>query len=157
MLVYVMKKNNVLLRPIFSWSINYSREKNKMNSFCCRTCLRQEGKVILPLSEGDPTTSRVISLHRLQTLAQATTFRRCGHCSPVTSTRLMISARSSGSMVDQSVPSSDSLPMVSLLVALRAWTLLKYLKNLRDRKSFIKTCIIMVLLLRAQERAITAE
>ncbi|KAM2153717.1 hypothetical protein ACFX1Q_045627 [Malus domestica] len=39
-----------------------------------RGCLRHEGKVILPLYEGDRAISLVISLHRLQTQAQATTF-----------------------------------------------------------------------------------
>lgn len=61
------------------------------------TCLRQEGKVILPLRKGDLTISLVISLHLLQTQAQATTFWRWGQLSSVVSTRLMISPSNSGS------------------------------------------------------------
>lgn len=72
------------------------------------TCLRQEGKVILPILRGDLTISLVTSLHFLQTQAQATTFFRWGHRSSLSSTRFIISPSNSGNMFAQPSTGSDS-------------------------------------------------
>lgn len=114
------------------------------------TCLRQEGKVILPPWEGERTISLVISLHRLQTQAQATTFWRLGHWSSLASTRWMISPRSSGSMVDHEADESRPSAIRSnsaespTIRRPRPWSSscsfssLNDLENFRDLKTFLK-------------------
>lgn len=123
----------------------------KFEIFKGETCLRQEGKVILPPWEGERTISLVISLQRLQTQAHATTFWRWGQRSSLASTRWMISPRSSGSKVDhdadESPPSatrSNSAQSPPTIRRPRPWSpscsfsSRNDLENFRDRKTFLK-------------------
>lgn len=101
------------------------------------TCLREEGKVILPLADGVLTISLVISLHRLHTQAQATTFWRCGHLSSLSSTRCMISPSSSGSNVDHGDAVDDSTVSAARSESAARFPPLnsrKDLENFRERK-----------------------
>lgn len=60
------------------------------------TCFRETGKVILPENSGLLTISLQISLHDLQTAAQATTCFRAGHVPSLASNLLITSRNSSG-------------------------------------------------------------
>ncbi|URE19722.1 hypothetical protein MUK42_10645 [Musa troglodytarum] len=77
------------------------------------TSLREEGKVILPVSSGGRTTPLVTSLHLRQRQAQDTTSFRSGHRSPRASTRCTISPISSGGIRSHLPPSSSSSPVTS--------------------------------------------
>lgn len=72
--------------------------------------MSEEGKVILPESRGGLTIPCVISLHLLQTQAQATTFLRSGHWSSLDSSLRTISPSRSGSSRDHRSSSPPAGP-----------------------------------------------
>lgn len=109
-----------------------------------RTFLRQEGKVIMPVREGEGTISLVICLHFLQTQAQATMFWR--RSPSLLSTRCMISASSSGSIPAHERsgwPAPPPLPdptasSESRTRPLFSFSSLKDLENLREKKDLLR-------------------
>lgn len=76
--------------------IETKSRRRRRRSGGARTCLREMGKVSFPENSGLLTISPHISLHALQTPAQATTCLREGQELSLCSSRLMTSRRSSG-------------------------------------------------------------
>ena len=74
---------------------------SKINDHIYLTCFRETGKVIFPENSGFLTISLHISLHDLQTAAQATTCLRAGHVLSLASNLLITSRKSSGGRLAQ--------------------------------------------------------